>query len=148
MILEPSFFIGLVAEVKHDRVRVDWFGFEIGLDIFETVCELIILVYGVLSFFTFSIFERLVAILIEILSIPCCACVMILIADLHWRNLASKVLGSQHSKYDLVLNFFAFAEQLEFRFCSEIVGAVRNLISLLLNWHDGLDEIVIFKLMG
>ena len=148
MISEPSFLIALVAEVMHDCICVYWLGFEIRLDIFETVSELIILVDGVASIFIFSIFERLAAILIEIFGVPCCTCVMILITDLYWRNLANKVLGGEYSEDNVVMNFFAVAEQLEFWFCGEIIGAVCDLVSLLLNWYDSLDEIAFLELTG
>lgn len=123
---------------------IDWLGFEICLDILEAVGELIICHQAL---FIFSIFGRLAWVAFKSFGIPCRLRIMILIANLNWRNLTNEVVRSQHPKDNLVIDGFSIPNLLEFWLCCEVSDIVCGLICLLLNWHHCLHEICLSQLM-
>ena len=114
------------------------------MNIFERKSKLVILIelhsLGLSIIFSVSSFEKLL-----IPFVPDSTSLMILLADMHWWNLANKIFGSHDSKNDLILEVF-FLSHLELNlFSNKILWVVLLPVGLFADRYHRLDIVEVSR---
>ena len=127
--------------IKHTLVRY-WPGLARAQDILKTENVLVVLAQLVVKR-GFFIGTRFIFIFAKMEVIKQMFAIMVLIANLNWRNLTGKVLSSHDSKNNRVPQMFSFTDAFELGLVRNLFGAELLIKGRFRNWHDSLYVIVI-----